>query len=406
MKLVIRVTALIFLFLTISSSAIGYFAISKYESSQINQVDDSLNSKISALVTSKEDPLTVAQYLAQVSAIPVTAQFITETNQVTELSVSGPSVNSLPPAALLERARHADVNFGSELRIRTFQMSNNQKIIFAESLATINADVSILKRDLILFILLIDGIAVVIAFFVFKSDGKLNQVSRLVAQQKNAMQKFLGDASHELRTPLTVIKGYVDLARRSEDATKVHGYLEKSSNEIFRMESIIKDLLFLAEVGESREPAHNPVNMDAIIKGQIEVIQALNPERSVEYLPIEDATIYSDQALMDRMVGNLFSNIRRHTPQDAPVKVSLERSKDSFTLVVEDGGAGFENFPDKTRLAKRFSPERSADGTGLGMSIISSIVDRYEGSLTYSRSSLGGVKVEIVLPLSTPEISG
>jgi K+-sensing histidine kinase KdpD len=109
---------------------------------------------------------------------------------------------------------------------------------------------------------------------------------------------------------------------------------------------------------------------------------------------------------MDRMVGNLFSNIRRHTPQDAPVKVSLERSKDSFTLVVEDGGAGFENFPDKTRLAKRFSPERSADGTGLGLSIISSIVDRYEGSLTYSRSSLGGVKVEIVLPLSTPEISG
>lgn len=406
MKLVIRVTALIFLFLTVSTSAIGYFAISKYKSSQINQVDGSLNSKIKALVSTKEDPLTVAQYLAQVSAIPVTVQFITETNRVTELTVSGPSVDSLPTATLMTRASHTDVNFGKDLRIRVFQMAGNQKLLVAESVTTINSDVSTLTRELIIFIVLIDGIAVLIAFIVFRRDGKLNQVSRLVAQQKNAMQNFLGDASHELRTPLTVIKGYVELARKSEDTTKVQGYLEKSSNEILRMESIIKDLLFLAEVGESREPAHNPVNLDLIIKGHVEVIQALNPERPVEYLSIEDSIIYSDQALMDRMIGNLFSNIRRHTPEGAPVRVTLDRSKDSIILVVEDGGAGFENFPDRTRLSKRFSPERSADGTGLGLSIISSIVDRYEGTLSYSRSSLGGVKVEIVLPLSEPEHSG
>ena len=406
MKLVVRVTVLIFLFLTVSTSAIGYFAISKYKSSQINQVDGSLNSKIKALVSTKEDPLTVAQYLAQISAIPVTVQFITETNRVTELTFSGPSVDSLPTATLMTRASHSDVNFGKDLRIRVFQMPNNQKLLVAESLTAINSDVSTLTKDLIIFIVLIDGIAVLIAFIVFRRDGKLNQVSRLVAQQKNAMQKFLGDASHELRTPLTVIKGYVELARRSEDTAKVQGYLEKSSNEIFRMESIIKDLLFLAEVGESREPAHNPVNLDLIIKGHIEVIQALNPQRTVEYLSIEDSVIYSDQALMDRMIGNLFSNIRRHTPEGAPVRVALDRSKDSLTLVVEDGGAGFENFPDKTRLSKRFSPERSADGTGLGLSIISSIVDRYEGTLSYSRSSLGGVRVEIVLPLSQPESSG
>ena len=406
MKLVVRVTVLIFLFLTVSTSAIGYFAISKYKSSQINQVDGSLNSKIKALVSTKEDPLTVAQYLAQISAIPVTVQFITETNRVTELTFSGPSVDSLPTATLMTRASHSDVNFGKDLRIRVFQMAGNQKLLVAESVTTINSDVSTLTRELIIFIVLIDGIAVLIAFIVFRRDGKLNQVSRLVAQQKNAMQKFLGDASHELRTPLTVIKGYVELARRSEDTAKVQGYLEKSSNEILRMESIIKDLLFLAEVGESREPAHNPVNLDLIIKGHVEVIQALNPERPVEYLSIEDSIIYSDQALMDRMIGNLFSNIRRHTPEGAPVRVTLDRSKDSIILVVEDGGAGFENFPDRTRLSKRFSPERSADGTGLGLSIISSIVDRYEGTLSYSRSSLGGVKVEIVLPLSEPEVSG
>ena len=406
MKLVLRVTVAIFLCLTISSSAIGYFAITKYHSSQLNQIDDSLNSKIRALAATKEDPLTVAEYLAQVSAIPVTVKFLASSGAVTELTVSGPEVKSLPAKELLERARHVDVNFGKDLRIRTFQMGNNQKLIIAESLVTINSEVSILTRDLILFILIIDAIALLISFLVFRRDGKLNQLSRLVAQQKIAMQKFLGDASHELRTPLTVIKGYVDLARRSEDPKKMQGYLEKSSNEIFRMESIIKDLLFLAEVGEESEPVRESVDVEALFEAHLEVLRALQAERKIEFTSSGEATVFADSKLIDRMIGNLFSNIRRHTPSDAPVRVCVESSRESIHIVVEDGGPGFENFPDKSRLAKRFSPERSAEGTGLGLSIISSIVDRYEGTLTYSRSSLGGVKVEILLPLSasTPTI--
>lgn len=405
MKLVLRVTVAIFLCLTISSSAIGYFAITKYHSSQLNQIDDSLNSKIRALAATKEDPLTVAEYLAQVSAIPVTVKFLASSGAVTELTVSGPEVKSLPAKDLLERARHVDVNFGKDLRIRTFQMGNNQKLIIAESLSTINSEVSILTRDLILFILIIDAIALLISFLVFRRDGKLNQLSRLIAQQKIAMQKFLGDASHELRTPLTVIKGYVDLARRSEDSVKVKVYLEKSSNEIFRMESIIKDLLFLAEVGESAEPVHELVDMKAVISEHVEVLQALYPERSVEFSYSGKAEIFADKKLMDRMVGNLFSNIRRHTPNDAPVEVSAERTSESLALIVEDGGPGFENLPDKSRLTRRFSPERSSEGTGLGLSIISSVVERYEGTLQYSRSRLGGVRAQIVLPISESDSS-
>ena len=403
MKLVLRVTVSIFLFLTISSSAIGYFAISKYQSSQVNQVDDSLNAKIKALVTTKEDPLTVAQYLAQVSAIPVTVQFVTESNVVTDLTVSGPAIKTLPSDSLLSKARHSDENFGNDLRIRVFQMPNNQKLIIAASLATINSDVSALTKDLILFIIAIDGVAVIIAFLVFRRDGKLNQLSRLVEQQKTAMQKFLGDASHELRTPLTVIKGYVDLARKNQDPTKVQGYLEKSSNEIFRMESIIKDLLFLAEVGESSELALEKVDFQSIIADQVQVLSALNPERTINLAYVGESSIWADTKMMDRMVGNLISNIRRHTPSDAPVRIEVKREEKSLLFTVEDGGPGFAHYPDSARLARRFSPERSAEGTGLGLSIISGIVERYSGTLRYSRSELGGVKAEIVIPLVTPD---
>ena len=383
MKLVARVTLAIFLLLTISSAAIGYFAISKYQSSQINLVDDSLNSKIKALESTKEDPLTVAQYLAQVSAIPVSVEYVSDSGTVTILTVIGPNIPSLPPASLLSQSRHT------------------KKLIIAASLATINSDVSNLTRDLIIFIICIDIFASFIAFIFFRRDGKLNEVSRLIAEQQRAMQKFLGDASHELRTPLTVIKGYVDLARKTKESAKQESYLDRSATEIFRMESIINDLLFLVEVGESASDERVPVNLTAILKDHIEVMRALSPLREISVDLQTEIYYQADPKLIDRMIGNIFSNIRRHTPESAPVNVSLQQAEGSLSLIVEDGGPGLSEYPEKARAIKRFATQRSPEGggSGLGLSILNSVVERYHGSLQLSPGSLGGLQVKITLPL-------
>ncbi len=403
MKLVFRVTLAIFLFLTISSTAIGYFAITKYQSSQINLVDESLNSKIRALVATKEDPLTVAQYLAQTSSIPVTVEYLTDTGMVTVLTVSGPDIPTTPSASTLLQASHADVNYGADLRIRVFAMPDGKKLILAASLASIDADVSALTRNLILFIVFVDLLAGLIAFLVFRRDGKINQVSQLMAQQHLAMQKFLGDASHELRTPLTVIKGYVDLARSTSDQKRQVGYLDKSAKEILHMESIIKDLLFIAEVGESESVAVQDVAVRGILRDHIEVLQALQPERKIVTNLESEFIIQADSKLIDRMIGNLFSNIRRHTPADAPISASLAQDQKQVVITIEDGGPGFGEYPDNSRAFKRFSAQRSKEGggTGLGLSIIDGVAERYHGSVEYSRSELGGLKVVITLPRST-----
>ena len=402
MKLVLRVTVSIFLFLTISSSAIGYFAITKYQSSQINLVDQSLDSKIRALGATKEDPLTVAQYLAQTSSIPVTVEYLTDTGTVTVLTVSGPDISTTPSTSVLLKASKNEISYGADLRIRVFKMPDGKKLILAASLATINGDVSALTRNLILFIIIVDLLAGLVAFLVFRRDGKINQVSQLMAQQHLAMQKFLGDASHELRTPLTVIKGYVDLARSTSDQKRQLGYLEKSAKEVLHMESIIKDLLFIAEVGESESVAVQDVAVRSILQDHLEVLQALQPERKISTHLESEFIIQGDPKLIDRMIGNLFSNIRRHTPADAPVSASLAQDQKQVVITIEDGGPGFGEYPDNSRAFKRFSAQRSKEGggTGLGLSIINGVAERYHGSVEYSRSELGGLKVVITLPIS------
>jgi len=399
-RLVLRVTVSIFLFITASSAAIGYFAITKYQSSQINLVDDSLNSKINELAATKEDPLKVAQYLAQVSSIPVTIEYLSDTGLVTVLTVSGPTLGHVPSAKILSKGLKAAVSAQSDLRIRTFRMVGGKKLILGESLTVINAEVSTLTRQLILFILGVDFLAGLVAFLVFRRDSKLNQVSRLMAEQQSAMQKFLGDASHELRTPLTVIKGYVDLARNTTDIKRQDNFLEKSAGQIFRMESIIDDLLLLAEVGEMEGDAVENIELAVVLRDQVEVLQALQPLRNITIEVGADLTVKGDKKLVERAIANIFSNVRRHTPEDAAVNIELSREGGTVTLVIEDGGPGLDEYPEKSRALKRFTDRRSVEGggSGLGLSIISSVVDRYHGSLHLSQSHLGGLCVEIKLP--------
>ena len=400
MRLVLRVTVAIFLFITASSIAIGYFAISKYQSSQIHLIDASLDSKIKALKATKEDPLTVATYLAQVSSIPVTVEYLAQGGLVSELTEIGPSVPKIPGSAVLLKARKADINFGSDLRIRTYALPRNETLLFANSLTTVNADVSVLTRDLVMFIILVDLLAGLFAFLVFRRDGKLNQVSHLIAAQQRAMQRFLGDASHELRTPLTVIKGYVDLARSTSDIEKNKLYLGKSSNEIIRMEAIINDLLFLAEVGEAEDENQGEVDLSKIINDHLEVLMALQPKRLVDSKVESEVVLHANSKLIDRLIGNLFSNIRRHTPDDVHVSVKLTTHGSEIIFVVEDGGPGLADYQERSRFLKRFTSQRSSDGggSGLGLSLVSGVIERYNGTLRLTKSDLGGLKVEVRLP--------
>jgi signal transduction histidine kinase len=382
---------------------IGYFAISKYQSSQINQIDDSLNSNIKELNSTKEDPLKVAQYLAQVSSIPLTVEYITESNLVTVLTVAGPTFPGLPNKTLASKARHDAYNFGRDLRIRTFQMAGGKKLILGESIAVINQEVKTLTKDLILFIIFIDLLVGLFAFLLFRRDGKLNQVSRLMAEQQGAMQQFLGDASHELRTPLTVIKGYVEMARNSQVDEKRDAYLEKSTVQIYRMESIIKDLLFLAEVGERELEESVEIDLGSILQDQVEVLAALQPLRQVLVEIQPEVKVRGDGKLVERAIANVFSNIRRHTPENAPVSVHLHQVSYEVLIVIEDGGPGLTEYPEKSRALKRFTSQRSEEGggSGLGLSIISSVIERHHGALRLSKSDLGGLRLEMKFPKSS-----
>jgi K+-sensing histidine kinase KdpD len=97
------------------------------------------------------------------------------------------------------------------------------------------------------------------------------------------------------------------------------------------------------------------------------------------------------------------SNIERHTPIDAKVRIKARNDKDSVLVTFEDGGPfrGELGF-DLENYLTRFNPARSSSkgGSGLGFSIIAKSVNKLSGRIQLFPSEIGGLGIAITLPKS------
>ena len=235
--------------------------------------------------------------------------------------------------------------------------------------------------------------------------GNLDEILLRLQSSRKSMHQFLGDASHELRTPLTVISAYLELLEQP-DAQGNPDYVKKSigkmSVEAHRMQRLIDDLLKLAEVGEAAPIGPTAtVDLAELVRFEVENLQDLQPERKVTANLDGPIWVHGNQDLLAQLLANLFGNLRRHTPASAEVQVDLIAGASWVTLSCNDAGPGLTDSAYQAGIQhfQRYAQDRSRDtgGSGLGMSIMASIVERHGGQMAISRSSLGGLCTRITL---------
>lgn len=227
----------------------------------------------------------------------------------------------------------------------------------------------------------------------------------IVAEQNvhKAMQAFMGDASHELRTPLTVIKGYAELMQQQgADQAFRDKALTRMLSETTRMEQLINDLLLLAELGEKQVGERDRIDLSQIVGEFVEDLKALQPKRTVSAEIAKNLKMMGSGAHLHQLLSNLFGNLRKHTPDDAEVRVSLSAAgAGQILLTVEDAGPGLPEhyYDDGVESFVRFDAfaSRQQGSSGLGMTIMRTIVDQHGGRVRLSSSELGGLKTEIYL---------
>ena len=448
MKLQTRLTIATAAVITIISLAIGSFAIISTQNLDISRVDKILDSDISQLKDNKTDPFSEAIYMSEISEIPLALGYIDPEGQLSVLDDSQDILKKSPSTGQMLDGLLIPVSYGDPtIRFRTFQASENEFIIIGTSIAPIQGALTQKILLLLLFILVSIILAVIVTNIFIKRDlAKISQLiesatqistgktdvsipervgnaeidqltdalSKMVSALQTSveveraaqirMQEFLGDASHELRTPLTVLKGYIELLSANESVTTDDRkkIFDRLNSESKRMESLINDLLLLAELGETSGYPFEEVNLSVMLQNSVNDLVLLQPQRIIKKAIKSDIRINASSELIHQLIANITSNIRRHTPENAQVEISLNEVGNCVEIIFDDAGPGLpENaYKRSTQHFQRFdkSRDRQTGGSGLGMSIAFAIVKQHHGSMTLEKSPLGGLRTIIRLP--------
>lgn len=227
------------------------------------------------------------------------------------------------------------------------------------------------------------------------------------------LRRFVADASHELRTPLTSIRGYAELFRRGagsrpEDLAKS---MQRIEAEASRMGVLVDDLLLLARLDQGRPLEQEPVDLAKVVSEAVEGARVIEPDRPIGLSIDGTASLIGDQGRLRQVVDNLVDNCRVHTPPGTPVRIKVATEGDQVVLTVADDGSGLPAEV-ATRAFERFyrgDPARSrgTGGAGLGLSIVSAIVEAHGGTVTASSAEGSGATFEVRLPAasSSPNVA-
>jgi two-component system OmpR family sensor kinase len=229
---------------------------------------------------------------------------------------------------------------------------------------------------------------------------------RALEASESKLRRFVADASHELRTPLAAVRAYAELFTRG--AATRPADLERSmsgiSRESERMSVLVEDLLLLAHLDERRPLQHDTVLLQEVVAESVETAMTLEPERPIE-VALEPAVVAGDRDRLRQVIDNLLANVRAHTPVDASLRVTLERNGSFAILTVDDSGPGLDE-EQLAHIFERFyradpSRARSSGGAGLGLAIVSAVVEAHGGEVEVESAPGEGARFRIRLPLAS-----
>ncbi|WP_033534664.1 ATP-binding protein [Bordetella trematum] len=233
-------------------------------------------------------------------------------------------------------------------------------------------------------------------------NGLLGRLARALTSQR----AFTDAAAHELRTPLTVIDTHLQVIRLS-DARQAEASLGHAEEGVRRLRHTLDQMMDLARTESGPQPATTSVGLSTILRA----LAASRPEADRQRLHLAldpaDPPCPLPRTMLETAVRNLLDNALRYAPADSAVHLSLnvDTANGLCCITVADRGPGLDP-AQATRIGQRFwrgdQGRRDNSGSGLGISIVQAIAQRYGADLCLSPREGGGLQAELRFPLNLP----
>lgn len=225
--------------------------------------------------------------------------------------------------------------------------------------------------------------------------------------------EFFANISHELRTPLNVILGTLQLINlylndgEAIDKFKLNRYSKIMKQNCLRLLRLVNNLIDITKLDSGyMKPSLENKNIISVVEDITLSVADYIENRSVSLTfdtEVEERIMAVDPDIIERIVLNLLSNAIKFTRPNSSIFVNLYENNSTFFISVKDTGIGIPEEKlniifDRFRQVDQ-SLTRSSEGSGIGLSLVKSLVELLEGKI-HVKSSLGiGSEFTIELPI-------
>ena len=233
-----------------------------------------------------------------------------------------------------------------------------------------------------------------------------NRLGHALERQESVRRNFMADISHELRTPIAVLRAELEAL---QDGVRpiTREALASLHSEIERLRHLVDDVhdLSLADVG-GLSYRFEPMDLAALARDALATaahrLEAKGLASEVR-APAAPILVRGDEHRLRQLAANLLENSLRYTRAGGLIRATIAVADGKARLTWEDSPPGVPEAA-LPRLFERLyrvegSRSREAGGSGLGLAICESIVLTHGGTIAARHSELGGLAVDIQLPL-------
>jgi signal transduction histidine kinase len=326
-----------------------------------------------------------------------------------------PSLSEKPPLvivvdveAVFAETFHVDYKLVGENDPEGLSLGPNfpgMKMVFAENQEALFSELWIVQPVFyLLALLLILGVTLFGAYLLWRDVRREVRMAEMRSQ-------FVSSVSHELKTPLTAIRMFAETMRmgRSKDPKAHAEYLDTIVNESQRLTRLLNNVLDFSKIEQGKRIYHpEQASLYEIIQS---AARAMEYPLSQQGFSLEVKTenglpdVHVDKDAIEQAVLNLLHNAMKYSGESRDIGLCLQKKDGHAVIQVVDHGIGIDPH-EQQRIFDKFyrvpSPENERIvGTGLGLALVSHIVEAHSGRLEIDSTLGKGSAFSIFLPLET-----
>lgn len=239
----------------------------------------------------------------------------------------------------------------------------------------------------------------------------LNYATDEIGKTEQMRRDFLANVSHDLRTPLTMVKAYAEMIRdiSGSDEVKRNKHSSVIIEEADRLTALVNDILNLSKLQSGTETIElGEVDMRALTVTVLERfdVYASRDGYIFDFVSSGDCTAVGDSRRLEQVIYNLVGNALNYTGENKTVRIAVERREDNVHVSVRDYGKGIAPEElDKVweRYYRANQHRRTVVGSGLGLSIVKSILSSHKARYGVSSEVGEGTEFWFELECATKE---